>query len=112
MLSNVLFLNKELFLFNKSNSPLCSFCKEEDETVFHFYLYYPNVGNLYNQLKFYLAEDSTLPPHTLQAAVFGFSKKDNMENVVLYNHLFLIFKLYIYSSRKKGFLSVMSLVNN
>ena len=111
VLNNVLFLNKKLFLFKKSNSPLCSFCKEEDETVFHRYFCCPNVRNLWNQLKFYLAEDLTLPPQTLQAAVFGFSEKDNTENVILYNHLFLIFKLYVYRSREKGLLNVMSLVN-
>ena len=34
-----------------------------------------------------------------------------MENVILHKHLFLIFKLYVYRSREKGFLSVISLVN-
>ena len=109
VLNNALFLNKKLFLFKNSNSPLCSFSKEEDETVFHFYLYCQNVRNLWNQLNFYLAEDLTLPPRTLQSAVFGFSEKDNTENVILYNHL--IFKLFVYRSRKKGLLNFMSLVN-
>ena len=111
VLNNVLFLNKTLFLFKKSNSPLCSFCKEEDETVFHFYFYCPNVINLWNQLKFYLPEDPTLPSQTRQAAVFGFYEKDNTENVILYNHLSLIFKLHVYHSREKGLLNVMSLLN-
>ena len=92
-LDNALFLNKKLFLFKKSNSPLCSFCKDRDETVFHLYFYCPNVRNLWNQLKFYLAEDLTLPPQTLQAAVFGFSEKDNTENVMLYNCIFLTLRL-------------------
>ena len=110
-LNNTLFLNKKLFLFKKSNSPLCSFCNEKDETVFHLYFFCPNVRHLWNQLDFYLAEDFSLPPETLQAAVFGFSEKDNTENVILYSHLFLIFKLYVYRSREKGLLNVMSLAN-
>ena len=89
---------------------LCSFCNEEDETVFHLYFYCPNVRNLWNQLDFYLADFSLLP-QTLQAAVFDFSKKDNTKNGIPYNHLFLIFKFYIYRSREKGLLNVMSLVN-
>ena len=101
VLNNILFLNKKLFLFKKSNSSLCCFCKEEDETVFHLYFCCPNVRNLWNQLKSYLAEDLTLPPQTLQAAVFGFSEKDNSENIILYNHLFPIFKLYVYRSTGK-----------
>ena len=110
-LNSTLFLNKRLFLFKKSNSSLCSFCNEEGETVFHLYFYCPDVRNLWNQLDCYLAEDFSLPPQLLQAAVFGFSEKDNTENVILYNHLFLIFKLYVYHSREKGLLNVMSLVN-
>ena len=47
-LSNALFLDKKLFLFKKSNLPLCSSCKEEDETAFHLYFYCPNVRNLWN----------------------------------------------------------------
>ena len=79
ILNNALFLNKTLFLFKKSNSPLCSFCKDESETVFHPYFYCPNVRNLWNQLNFYLAADENLkfPPQTLQAGFFGFSEKDN-----------------------------------
>ena len=111
VLSNALFLNKKPFLIKKLNLLLCSFCKEEDETIFHLYFHCPNVRNLCNQLKFYHAKYFCLPPQTLQATIFGFSEKNNMENVIFYNHLFLIFKLYVYRSREKIFLSVMSLVN-
>ena len=51
----------------------------------------------------------TLPPQTLQGAIFGFS--DNMENVIVYNHIFVIFQLYVYRSKGKGFLSVMSFLD-
>ena len=51
-----------------------------------------------------------LPPQTLQAALFGICEKNNTENVILY-HLFLIFKLYVYHARKKGFLNVMRLMS-
>ena len=104
VLNNVLFPNENLFLFKKSNSPFCSFYKEEDETVFHFYFYCPNVTNLWNQLKFYLAEDLTLPSQTLQAAVFGFFEKDNTENAILCNLLFLIVLIFTFIVlRKKDF---------
>ena len=79
---------------------LCSFCQDKNETVFHFDFDCPNNRSLWNQLHFYLAEDLALPPpHIPQATVFGFSKKESMEIVILCNHLFLIFKLYIYCSR-------------
>ena len=71
---------------------LCSFCKDEDETVFHLYFYSSNIRNIWNQLIFYLAEELTLSPQTLQAAAFGFSERDNTKNVILYNHVFPDFK--------------------
>ena len=83
VLNNAPFPNKKHFLFKKSNSSLCSFCKEEEETVFHLYFYCPNIRNLWNQLNFYLAEDLTFPLQKLQAVVFGFSKKGNTENNTL-----------------------------
>ena len=42
ILNNILFVNKMLFKFRKVESPLCSFCKAEDET----YISFIGVGNL------------------------------------------------------------------
>ena len=108
--NNALFGNKKLFLFMKSNLPLCSFCKDKYETVFHLYFYCPNVKNLWSQLNVYNAEDLTLPPQ-IAGYCFGFSKKNNTKNVMHYNNFFLIFKLCIYRTWEKEFLNVMSLVN-
>ena len=57
---------------------------------------------MWNELNIYLAEDLMLPPQTLQAAVFGFAKKDNTEKRNT-------FKLYVYHSRQKGLLNVYEL---
>ena len=38
VLNNVLYLNKNLFIFGKSSSTLCSFCKSDDKTI--LYLFY------------------------------------------------------------------------
>ena len=115
VLSFELFLNKKLFFFKKSNLLLCSFCNEKDETVFHLYFYCPNVRNCWNKLKFYLPEDLMLPPQTLEAAVFGDFVKGNIENAILYllyailspclifYHLVLVFKLYVFCSVEKRF---------
>ena len=42
ILNNILFVNKMLFKFRKVESPLCFFCKAEDET----YISFIGVGNL------------------------------------------------------------------
>ena len=35
--SNVLYLHKKLFIFEKSPSSLCSFCKQADATIIHLF---------------------------------------------------------------------------
>ena len=37
----------------------------------------------------------------MHAAAFNFSEKDITENMILSNHIFLIFKFYVYCSREK-----------
>ena len=43
ILSNVLYLNKMLFRFGKSSSPLCTFCKLHDDTLIHLFSSYNQV---------------------------------------------------------------------
>ena len=37
ILNDILFVNKMLFKLSKVESPLCSFCKAEDETYIHLF---------------------------------------------------------------------------
>ena len=69
ILTNTLFLNKKLFLFKISKSPLCSFCKIEEETVPHLFFSCPKTQILWSRLKTALVRDFTLPLLTPQAAV-------------------------------------------
>ena len=69
VLRNAFFLNKKL-LFKKSNTPLCSFSKEEDKTIFHLYFFYASLRNLWKQLKVNLEEDLTLPPRNTAGYCF------------------------------------------
>ena len=48
ILKNVLYLNKKLFVFRKSTSPLCPFCKISDETVLHLFYECNIILNLWN----------------------------------------------------------------
>ena len=38
ILNNILYLNKQLFLFNKKDTKLCSYCGLQDETINHILL--------------------------------------------------------------------------
>ena len=58
--NNVIYLNKKLFTFWKSTSPLCLFCKLSDETVVHLFYECDIVPNLWNELDLFFENDFTL----------------------------------------------------
>ena len=75
VLRNILFLNKNLYLFGITKSALCSYCKRNDVTP-------------------------AFPAFTPQTAILGLFN-DSVSNVRLINHILLLFKLYIYESQNK-----------
>ena len=100
ILNNILFLNKKLFLFGKVESPLCSFCHLEEETPLHIFFYCQFSKTLWVNL---VSKYDTLnwPIMTPQSAVLGFVDSNN-EEIILTNHLLLIYKIFIFQSRVKG----------
>ena len=112
ILNNVLYLNKKLFKFQKSTSPLCPFCKLSDETVLHLFYECNITLNLWNELVLFFKNEFTLFDLTPQAAFLGFLGFLNVdpELLLIQNHLLLIFKIYIYNSRKSESLKIKSLI--
>ena len=108
ILQNVFSLNKKLFLFNKVDSPLCSFCNREDETLTHLFYSCPSTSNLWKKLQNALSNILQLPNLTTQSTIFGFIDI-NKEYYVVINHLLLIFKLYIYKDRNYKKLNLLTL---
>ena len=97
LLNNVLYLNNRLFRFKKVDSPLCSYCNEEEETplpLFHSCL---KSKQLWNKLRQYFSQFINIPHPTPQSSILGIF--DNNQHSELINHLLLIFKFYIYSAR-------------
>ena len=112
ILNNVLYLNKKLFKFRKSTSPLCPFCKLCDETVLHLFYECNITLDLWNELVLFFKNEFTLFDLTPQAAflVFlGFLNVDP-ELLLIQNHLLLMSKIYIYNSRKSESLKIKSLL--
>ena len=108
ILHNVLFLNKQLFLFNKVTSPLCSICNNEDETPTNLFFTCSFTNSLRKQLQNALLNILVLSNLTPQSAIFGFSNIEK-EHYLVINHLLLIFKLYIYKDRNCKRLNLQSL---
>ena len=111
ILHNILYLNKMLFTFGKTKTPLCSFCHSYDETIKHIFLECMRVKQLWNHLKLFLTNDIFLKILTPQIAIFGFI--NGIENNVykITNHILLNFKLHIYKSRERGTLELNRLIN-
>ena len=51
LLNNVLYLNNMLFRFKKVDSPLCSYCNEEEETLLHLFHSCLKTKQLWNKLR-------------------------------------------------------------
>lgn len=97
-----------LFKFGKTKTPLCSFCKSEDETVLHLFNDCLITKNIWNQVRRFFSSKLDIPIITPQSAIFGFIESKNKNNQII-NHLLLIYKLYVYKARETENLSFNSL---
>ena len=86
-----------LFRFKKVDSPLCSYCNEEEETPLHLFHSCLKTKQLWNRLRQYFSQFINIPLSTPQSSILGIF--DNNQHSELINHLLLIFKFYIYSAR-------------
>ena len=101
ILHNILYLQKILFAFGKTKTPLCSFCHPYDETIKHIFLECICVKQLWDYLRLFLTIDISLPKLTPPTAIYGFI--NGIENNVckIINHIILIFKLHFYKNRER-----------
>ena len=97
ILHNILFLNKKLYLFGITKSPLCSYCNTYDETPIHLFCECNYTKYLWLQLNRHFRSGLTFPVLTPQIAILGLFN-DFVSNIHLINHILLLFKLYIYNS--------------
>ena len=70
ILNNILYLNKQLFIFNKKDTKLCSYCKLQDETINHIFVECKFAIKLWSDLRQYCqCSFDVLNP---QSVTFGF----------------------------------------
>ena len=86
-----------IFRYKKVDSPLCSYCNEEEETPLHLSHSCLKTNQLWNKLRQYFSQFINIPHSTAQRSTGGIFDKN--QHCGLLNHLFLIFKFYIYSAR-------------
>ena len=105
ILHNILFLNKKLYLFGITKSPLCSYCNTYDETPIQLFCECDSTKYLWLQLNRHFHSDLTFPVLTPQIAILGLFN-DSGSNIRLINHISLLLKFYIYKSRNKHRLNI------
>ena len=111
ILNNILFLNKKLYTFGIINTALCSFCNAAEDTPVHIFFDCIHVKCLWERLRMKLQNDFILPSLTPHTAILRLYNEAN-DNYDLLSHILLIFKYFIYISRKKRLLNLDILMDN
>ena len=91
------------------DTSVCSFCRNEDETIIHLFSQCHFILNLWAQIKVYFSRSFNLPDITPQSAFLGFYNID--ENKIIFNQLLLLFKIVIYKSREHRTCNLNKFIN-
>ena len=107
ILNSILYLNKQLFILNKKDTKLFSYCRLQDETTNHIKCKFAII--LWSDLKDYYCQCSFDLP--ISNSTFGFFEIDP-DLFILLNHILLLNKDYIYLSRDSSNSSLAPLFKN
>ena len=106
---NFLYLNETLSKMENheafKSSPLCSYCKERNETIIHLFAECKITKVLWNRLNQKISID--LPALTPKSAYCGFFENRSM----IINHILLIFKIALFKNRDSGACSLTYITN-
>ena len=100
-----------LFLLQKHNTSLCSFCNLEDKMVIHLFVHCSKTKRLWCAVAEYFKINLHIPPLSPQSSIFGFVEADDKVFLIL-NHLLLLFKYHVYVSRRSKVLSFEALLKS
>ncbi|KAJ8028516.1 hypothetical protein HOLleu_30774 [Holothuria leucospilota] len=101
ILHNILFTNERLYKFGMIESPLCTLCGTETESLFHLFIACPVVNSLWckviMKLRSHLEEDN-LNTWVL-ITLFGMHLSHSSKKRLLVDFIFTIYKSVIYKAR-------------
>ena len=99
ILDIILCLNKQLFIFNKKDTKLCSYCDLQDETINHIFVECKFAIKLWSDLRHYCQSSFVILILNPESVIFG-SFESDPDLVILLNQILLLYEYYIYSSLK------------
>ena len=94
ILSNILYLNRQLFRMKLVDSPFCSLCGHCVETVTHLFLSCTVSQGLWDEIAEWSSSCIFLPKLTEQIIYLGWFQ-DSSQNIFI-NHIILLLKKFIY----------------
>ena len=98
ILNCIVFTNEKLFRFGITQSPLCTFCQKENESIEHLLFSCKETSEFWKHVLSWL-RDSNIYVGELKEADLIFGKFDVQDDFTLINHILLLGKYYIYSRK-------------
>ena len=98
ILNNILYLNNRLHKFWFVESPLCSLCNREPESILYLFCNCQETQKLWKSVQHWCKNHTSLPHLTPELVILGELDSQNAE-FILKNHLTLLFKRFVYRSR-------------
>ena len=89
-----------------------SFCHTKEETTFHIFFECCKTQPLWEELRKYFHDVFSLPILSPQTDHFGFLDFSEHEDLFLFNHILLVFKLYLYKTREEKTVHLKMLLIN
>ena len=99
ILNNILYLNNRLYKFGYVESPMCSLCNSETETMTHLFCHCSKTDQMWNSLTSWCKGCLTLPVLEPSTAILGFFDIWD-EKSKLINHILILFKFFLYANHK------------
>ena len=111
-LNSILYLNLALFKMGLCDSPLCSYCHNDNETIPHLFYFCDSAMTLWTDIRNFFSQKISLPLLTLQSAVVGFLDDNNNNDNIFINNILLMYKITLYRNRDKGSVTLTNVIKN
>ena len=98
ILNNILYLNNWLYKFSYVESPMCSLCNSETETMTRLFCHCSKTDQMWNSLTSWCKGCLTLPVLEPSTAILGFFDIRD-EKSKLINHILILFKFFLHANR-------------
>ena len=99
ILNNILYLNNRLYKMTIAESPSCSLCGNDIETILHFFCHCGITQNIWTQMQNWLSNILHIPELTSKIAILGKYPCQGATDILI-DHVILMFKKVLYTRGK------------